>query len=400
MTAPRLEIDSGKVEENTRVLVRQLARRGIEVMGVTKAALGSPEVGAAMLRGGATSLGDSRIENIERTRRSQVPSLLTLIRTPMISQVDRVVEQADVSVNSELAVIAALALVAQRCGRTHGIVLMVELGDLREGLMPEDLEDAVRQLRRLPNVVLKGIGANFACRSGVIPSSRSMGELSELATSVEATFGMTLDVVSGGSSANLDWVLNAHDVGRINELRLGESILLGCEPLERRPIPGLYTDAFTLVAEVIESRLKPSIPWGEVGQAAFGPQPPAQDRGLIQQTILAIGRQDVDPDGLCAPPGFEILGTSSDHLVVEASGQHLPVGAEVRFQVNYSALLSAMTSPFVVKVVVDEREHPPVRRLLPMGQRVITATVGPDERRRPRGRSEASEPAGALPVQS
>ena len=120
--------------------------------------------------------------------------------------------------------------------------------------------------------------------------------------------------VSGGNSANIDWALGTRDVGRINDLRLGESILLGREPLRRRPIAGLHTDAITLVAEVIESKVKPSRPWGRIAQAAFGEQPLAVDRGDVSQAILAVGHQDVDPAGLEPPDGIEILVPSRANL--------------------------------------------------------------------------------------
>ena len=233
----------------------------------------------------------------------------------------------------------------------HGIVLMVELGDLREGIMPGDLENVVRETLRFPNIVLKGIGTNLACRSGVTPDARNMAELSALADAIDATFGPMLEIVSGGNSGNLQWALSGADTGRINHLRLGESILLGCEPLHRQRIDGLHTDAITLIAEVIESKVKPSQPWGEIGQTAFGEKPPTADRGEISQSILAIGRQDTDPSGLQPPPGIEVLGSSSDHLIVDSGPSRLPVGAEIAFQLNYSALVSAMTSPFIAKVV-------------------------------------------------
>jgi predicted amino acid racemase len=127
--------------------------------------------------------------------------------------------------------------------------------------------------------------------------------------------------------------------------------LLGREPLRRRPIDVLHTDAITLVAEVIESKVKPSQPWGRIAQTAFGVRPHALDRGDSAHTILAIGRQDTDPEGLVPPRGIEILGASSDHLVTDSGQQRLPVGAEVKFQLNYSALMRAMTSPFVASVM-------------------------------------------------
>jgi len=349
VSAPRLEIDLDKIYHNASTLVERLAVRGISVTGVTKASLGCPAIASAMLRAGVCRLGDSRIENIESMRDAQVEAPMTLLRSPMLSQVERVVKRADISLNTELDVIRQLSSAAQKQNRMHGVVLMVELGDLREGIMPGDLESTVRETIRLPNIVLKGVGTNLACRCGVSPDANNMAELSELADSIDATFGPILSIVSGGNSANLDWVLSGADTGRINDLRLGESILLGCEPLHRQPIDGLHTDAITLVAEVIESKLKPSQPWGEVGQSAFGVTPSVTNRGDIFQTILAIGHQDIDPDGLQAPNGIEILGASSDHLIVE-SDCCLPIGTEISFQLNYSALVRAMTSPFVMKV--------------------------------------------------
>ena len=356
MTAPRLEIDLDKIHHNARTLVARLAARDISVTGVTKATLGSPEVAGVLLRAGVSALGDSHIENIEAMRRAHVPASMTLIRSPMPSQAERVVNHADVSFNTELDVVSKLSAAAREARRTHGIVLMVELGDLREGIMPGDLEDTVHQTLRFPNIALKGIGTNLACRSGVSPDARNMAELSALAGSIEATYGLSLDVVSGGNSANLDWATSGADTGRINDLRLGESILLGRETLHRRPIDGLHTDAVTLVVEVIESKVKPSLPWGEIAQNAFGETSTAADRGHVPQTILAVGRQDTDPNGLRPPPGIEILGASSDHLIAD-SGDVLRAGTEITFQLDYSALVRSMTSPFIAKVVTARSGH-------------------------------------------
>lgn len=352
MSAPRLEIDLAKIGHNAATLVDLLTTRGISVTGVTKATLGSPEIAHALLGAGVHGLGDSRIENIEAMRAADLTAPMTLIRSPMLSQVDRVVAHADISLNSELDVLTALSAAAKQQDRIHGVILMVELGDLREGIMPEDADHVVRETLRLPNITLRGLGTNLACQSGVSPDADNMAQLSALVESVEGTFGLTLDVVSGGNSANLPWVLSGADAGRINDLRIGEAILLGREPLHRRPITGLHIDAITLVAEVIEAKSKPSQPTGVIAQTAFGDKSPATDRGDLHQAILAVGHQDVDPLGLCAPLGVEILGASSDHLIVTTRADHPAVGSEVRFQLDYSALVRSMTSPFVDKVFV------------------------------------------------
>ena len=381
LTAPRLEIDLGKIHHNARTLVERLADRGISVTGVTKATLGSPAIAGAWLRAGVAALGDSRIENIEAMRRARVSASMTLIRSPMLSQAARVVGHADVSFNTELDVISALSSAARRAGKTHGIVLMVELGDLREGIMPGDLEHTVRETLRFPNIALEGIGANLACRSGVTPDRRNMAELSTLAESVETTFGVRLGIVSGGNSGNLPWALDGANTGRINNLRLGESLLLGREPLGRRRIDGLHTDAITLVAEVIEVKLKPSEPWGEIAQTAFGKTRPAADRDRVSQTILAVGRQDTD--GLQPPPGIELLGASSDHLIADAGRTRPDIGAEITFQLNYSALVRAMTSPFVAKVAMERRidTRPAAGRVasIPLQQHRLVARRHPEQ---------------------
>jgi ornithine racemase len=347
-TTPRLEIDLDKIEHNARALVERLALRDISVTGITKAVLASPEICEALLRAGVTSLGDSRIENIEGMcrDREQLMTQLILIRTPMLSQVERVVNCVDISFNTEISVIEKLSYFSKQENKMHGIILMVELGDLREGIMPDKLMDVVQKTLQLPNIILKGIGCNLACRSGVVPDDRNMTELSSLAESIEAMFGVKLDIISGGNSANLMWVFNGMDTGRINNIRLGESIFLGCDPLSRQPIDGLFPDAVTLIAEVIESKKKPSKPWGKIAQTAFGVNLPATDIGSVSQSILAIGLQDTDTTGLFPPPGIDILGASSDHIILKSD---LPVGAEVRFGVNYSAMLRAMTSPFIAK---------------------------------------------------
>lgn len=359
MAAPRLEIDLDKIYYNAHELVTRLAERGISVTGVTKASLGSAEIASTLIQAGVTALGDSRIENIKAMRPAENDVLtkavpMTLIRSPMLSQIEQVVMYADISCNTELEVIKNISLEANKQKRIHLILLMVELGDLREGIMPDDLIDTVREVLRLPNIELKGIGTNLACRSGVSPSANNMATLSELANLIEITFNVTLDVVSGGNSANIQWALNdpQTDTGRINDLRLGEAILLGREALQRQPILGLHTNAITLFAEVIESKLKPTQPIGNIAQAAFGDTTSVPGRGIVRQIILAIGIQDIDPSGLLAPTGIEILGASSDHLIIESVKGELFVGEEVAFQLDYSALLRAMTSPFIAKIFI------------------------------------------------
>jgi predicted amino acid racemase len=303
MPAPRIEIELDKLAHNARKLMSLYGSKGICITAVTKGVCGSPRIASALLNSGIRSFGDSRIANIQKMRE-----------------------------------------------------LMIELGDLREGIMPSDVEPMVAEVMGLRGVKLIGLGTNLACFGGVRPTEAKMQELSVIAGNLQQQYGITFEIISGGNSANYQWFISTPEVGLVNHLRIGEAILLGCDTLTRERIPGLYTDAFTLVAEVVELKIKPSRPYGEIAQDAFGRAPVFEDKGNMERAILALGRQDVDGSAIKPRIMADVLGASSDHLILDVSGLGLQVGDEVKFDVGYSALLRAMTSPYVEKVYLS-RSH-------------------------------------------
>jgi predicted amino acid racemase len=350
MPAPRIEIELDKLAHNARKLTALYGSKGICVTAVTKGVCGSPRIASALLNSGIRSFGDSRIANIQKMREAGLDAQFMLIRSPMPSEVERVVEFADVSLNTEISVIRLLARHASKRDKIHQVILMIELGDLREGILPSDLEPVVKETIGMQGVKLAGVGTNLACLGGVRPTEANMQELSAMAGNLQQRYGINFEIVSGGNSANYQWFVSTPDVGLVNHLRIGEAILLGCDTLTRERIPGLYKDAFTLVAEVIELKTKPSRPYGEIAQDAFGHVPVYEDKGNMRRAILALGRQDVDVSAIKPRIQVNVLGASSDHLILNVKGQSLDVGAKVWFDVGYSALLRAMTSPYVEKV--------------------------------------------------
>jgi predicted amino acid racemase len=349
MQTPRLEINLEKIEYNARAVRKLYGSRAIRITAVTKGVCAVPQVARALLHAGIHSLGDSRLRNIRKMRRAGIQAEFVLIRSPMLSEATEVVEWADVSLNSEVAVIRALSECAAKRGKRHRVILMIELGDLREGILVENVAQIVAETLSLPGIDLYGIGTNLACFGGIKPTDDKMQMLSAIADDVEQRFSIDLRVVSGGNSANYQWFVSTPDVGHVNHLRIGESILLGCDPLTRQPIRGLHSDAFTLVAEVIELKTKPSRPYGETAQDAFGHVPRFEDNGDRRRAILALGRQDVDVSAIEPQIKASILGASSDHLILDATDADLRLGGEVRFDLAYSALLRATTSPYVAK---------------------------------------------------
>ncbi|TNF19833.1 MAG: alanine/ornithine racemase family PLP-dependent enzyme [Rhodobacteraceae bacterium] len=347
MSAPRIEIDLGKIRRNTRCLVDRLAGQGIAVAGVTKAVCGDPQVAQAMLDGGASSLADARVSNVARLRGAGIDCPITLIRSPMLSEAGRVVTTCAASYNTGLDLIAALCAAARRAGTVHDIILMVEMGDRRDGILPQDAVGLARAVAVMPGVALRGIGANFACLGNLPPDAGAMARLSDLATEIEGTCGPVLERVSGGGSATLPWALGPGPRGRINELRLGEAILLGTDPVSGKPIEGLHTDAFTLVAEVIETGPRTAAPLQLVAPAQ-GALRLVRDRPGAR-VILALGGQDTNVRGLRCPAQGVFIGATSDHAVLETPGTALRVGDEIRCQVNYDALMRVMNARDVAR---------------------------------------------------
>jgi predicted amino acid racemase len=324
---------------------------------VTKAVCGHPEIAAAMLDGGVAGLADARAGNVERMRQAGISAPITLLRPPTPAEADRVERDCTASYNTELDTIEALARAARRLNAVHEVILMVEMGDMREGILPQDLARTARAVVGMPGVSLKGIGANFACFGGAAPDGAKMAELAALAGEVERACGRRLETVSGGNSANLPWALGPTDAGRVTDLRLGEAILLGVDPVSGCPIEGLFTDAFTVFAEVIESKTKPGAPISPAmlpGTAEFACP---EDRAPTWRSILAIGSQDTDLAGLRLPAGLGNLGGTSDQFVVETADAALPIGAEIALRPNYSVLMRAMNSQGVSKALRNRRPH-------------------------------------------
>jgi predicted amino acid racemase len=349
---PRIEISLSQIQDNARMLSKLYGKKGISLMGVSKAVLGEPAIAKAMIQGGVRFIADSRIENIQRMKDAGISTQFVLLRTAL-SRAESVIKYADISLNTEIETLKQLSYYAKAQNKEHQVIIMVEMGDLREGVLPGELSQFISATLALPHLKIAGIGCNLACYGGIKPDRKNMCELSQLVRAIEKEFRISLEIISGGNSANYEWYESSQDIGRINNLRLGESILLGRETVTRKPIPGLHTGAFQLIAEVIESKLKPSLPFGEICQDAFGNVPIFQDRGICQRVIIALGRQDTPVFGLEFNDNLEILGSSSDHIILDGKNYGLKAGDEVNANLDYGSLLAAMTSPFISKQLVN-----------------------------------------------
>ena len=353
MPNPQLRIDLKKFKENAQNLAKLLREKGLKFHLVTKCFSAHEPLVRALAELDLRDFADSRLENFEVLNRYARTAML--IRLPMISEVQQVVRLADVSLNSELDTIRALSDAALDQGRKHGVVLMVELGDLREGALPQDLPSLAKQVLNLRGVRLCGIGANFNCYGGVIPDRNKMEAIAALARDLQQSHGLELDYVSGGNSGSLHLLTEGSLAAGVNHLRIGEGLLLGQETSYGRPLPHMHPDVFRLRCEVIECKLKPSLPDGDQGLNALGERPYFKDQGVIHRAILAIGAQDVATSGMTPlEAGVEFLGNSSDHAIYNVSGlsRELKTGDTLDFALNYRALNALFSSKYVHKTTL------------------------------------------------
>ncbi len=355
---PRLEIYPERIAENVRNVLEMCHAHSAQVACVSKVMCAHPALLRTFVENGADMLADSRIQNLKSISElhPEVPRLL--LRLPALSQAEDVIRCSDYSLNSSLATLRTLSQAAEALRASHAVIIMVDMGDLREGVWPDRAVSLVCQAARLSHIEVVGLGTNLACYGGVIPTAENMGALIDCRDACREASGLPLETLSGGNSANLPLLASGGMPAEINHFRIGEAIILGRNVLDRSTLPGTRQDGVRVAAEIIEIEHKPSIPIGPRGQDAFGNQVEFVDRGMRQRALLNLGRQDVTVDGLTPEDdGIIVLGGSSDHLVLDVSdaARKLNLGDEVGFYPSYSALLAASTSPYVEKVVIEGR---------------------------------------------
>ncbi len=351
MKYPKVEISADKIAFNVQKLIKDANDRGIELVGVTKGVLAHPQIIDAYLEGGLNYLGDSRIQNVKRIRDYGFTGKVMLLRAPMLKEISQVINYVDVSLVSEHKTLEALDLEANRLGKKHSFVVMVDVGDRREGVMPEDVDEFVVDSQKYENLQFLGLGLNVGCFGGVLPTWDNAQVLVELKSKLESR-GIEVPTLSGGSTCGISIMYKEQLPAQINQLRVGEAFLIGNDSVREVKIPGTYQNTFRLTAEILEIKERPSQPAGEIGKDPFGNTPHFPDRGIRKRAIAAVGKQDVVINSLIPEDKHvTIEGASSDHLILDISDsqREYSIGDEISFDMEYGTVLFSMNSPYVSK---------------------------------------------------
>ena len=254
-----------------------------------------------------------------------------MLRTPMLSEIEDVAGVCSTSLNTQFEIVEKINRLCAAKNKKHNIIIMAETDDRREGLLPGEVINFCRKVSRLKNINIFGLGTNARCISSKKPSYGSLSVLPELKAEAEKAAGSKIPVLSGGNSSLYSLIIQGKVPREINQVRMGEAIMLGHETLQYLPISGAFRNSFELEAEIIEVKKGSS------------------------KAIVALGVQDADASNLkAAQKGIEIAAQSSDHMVISSNGQRsFYVGDIVSFNMNYFGLLSSMTSDFVKKNYVN-----------------------------------------------
>lgn len=354
MSYPKIKVNKSKLKTNVKSLVKICKEKNMNVAGVTKVFCGEPELAQIYVDGGVKYLADSRIQNLIKLKEFDIQKMI--LRIPMQSEITEIVKYTDMSFNSEKETIKKISEEAIKQGKIHKIVMMIDLGDLREGYFDEEelLNDA-EEIVDYKGIEIEGLAVNMACFGGVIPDESTIERLINLSKRLEKRCDIKLEIVSGGNSATL-YLLKDLKTSGMTTMRLGEALILGTEPSNEEQLPGTINDAFTLEVEIIEIKEKPSVPKGKIGKDAFGNIPSFEDKGIRKRMICAIGKQDVDYDTMFPlDKNIEILGGSSDHLILDGtdSNENYKVGDIITFRLEYVSILRAMTSEYVTKEFIE-----------------------------------------------
>ena len=353
-----IELNKSKLIHNYNYLDDLFGKSNISWGVVSKLLCGNKLYLDFLISLGVKQLLDSRVSNL-KTIKSLNPGIETIyIKPPPKRSIPSIVRFADISLNTEYSTIKRLSEEAVSQDKVHKIIIMIELGDLREGVMGGNFISFYKKVFELPGIDVVGIGANLTCMNGILPNADKLIQLSLYEELIEARFDRNIPYVSGGTSVTIPLIERKLLPGGINHFRIGETLFLGNNLYYQEPFDGMQQDVFMLYAEIIELIEKPVVPDGLMGQNVEGQTVTVNDDDYGKtalRAILDIGLLDIKQENLFpVDEGVSLSGASSDMIILEIANSALnyKVGDLVQFRLNYMGILSIISSNYIEKRLV------------------------------------------------
>ncbi|CAD7813256.1 Ornithine racemase [Chryseobacterium aquaeductus] len=352
-----ITLNSQKLLHNYNFLNQIFEKNNIEWAVVAKLLCGNEKFLKCLLDVAKKEICDSRLTNLRHIKELSPKTQTVYIKPPAKRLAKSIVKYADVSFNTEIDTIKALSDEAVLQNKIHKIVIMLEMGELREGIMVKNLSNFYGEVLQLPNIEVVGIGTNLNCLNGILPDEKKLFKLNRFKEIIEESHHTKIPHISAGSSVTIPLIFENKIPEGINHFRVGESLFFGTDVYNDSTIGGMHQDIFRLTAEIIEIVEKPMIPAGDAGTNLTGETPMHDETNRGKTSVRAIvdlGILDVDPKQIVPlSAGIEIIGASSDMMILDLSDNiyNFQVGDTIDFSMNYMAVLRAMNSEYVDKVV-------------------------------------------------
>lgn len=355
-----ITLDRKKLKHNYQFLDKLFKDNGIAWAAVTKLLCGTERYMEEVVKLGAKEICDARVSNLALIKRLNPDIQTVYIKPPAKEAIPDVIKYANVSFNTELETIHWLNAEAKKQDKIHKIIIMIEMGDLREGVMGEDLIDFYAEIFKLSNISISGIGTNLNCLYGVMPSEDKLVQLALYKQLIEARFNKKIPWVTGGTSVVLP-LLTRHQVPNgINHFRVGETLFFGNNLFDDSAVEGMEQSLFKLYAQIIEITEKPKVPSGYLQSNPSGEEHKINEKDYGQtayRAIVDLGVLDVSDTSFLIPddPHVAFTGASSDMLVLDLgkSDWDYKVGDLVSFDLKYMGALRLLNSYYIDKRFTD-----------------------------------------------
>ncbi len=353
-----IKLDRKKLQHNYTYLQQLFQTRNIEWGVVSKILCGNKLFITEIINLGIREIHDSRISNL-KTIKEICPEVQTIyIKPPAKRSITKIVKYADVSFNTEIDTIKMLSEEAGKQNKIHKIIIMIEMGDLREGVMGEDLIVFYGDVLNLPNIEIRGIGTNLNCLSGVMPNQDKLIQLSLYKQLIETKFNIKIPWVSGGTSVAIPLIIKNARPMAVNHFRIGEALFFANDLFTGKIIEGMESEVFKLYAEIIEITEKPDVPNGELGENVAGnvfetdgnhDLGSSSLRAILDIGLLDMQPQYIDPDD----ENIKLIDASSDMLVVDISNSQneYRIGDLISFKIKYMGALYLLNSNYIEKII-------------------------------------------------
>ncbi|PWN05251.1 alanine racemase [Rhodohalobacter mucosus] len=308
---------------------------------------------------GIGEVHDSRISNLRTIKEIDPDTLTIYIKPPPKDAVPDVVRYADISLNTELSTLHELSDEAVKQERVHKVIIMIEMGDLREGVMREDLIQFYEKVFRLPGIEVVGLGTNLNCLHGVMPDGDKLIQLALYKQIIELRFKKKIPLVSGGTTVTIPLLLRNQLPTGVNHFRVGEALFFGKNLFTDGVIEGMSDQVMELYSQIIEISEKPMVPTGDLGVNPQGKttQIAEDDYGKTSyRAIIDIGVLDIQPDYLIpVDENIKIQDASSDMLILDVGTNEndYKVGDMIRFKLKYMGALGLMSSDYIEKRIEE-----------------------------------------------